>query len=166
MGPGEQTISTSSRLRVEADEAWRFVGNKANPQWLWLALEVQGRQVIAFQVGDRSRKSARKRWQKIPAVYRQQATFYTDGYASYHGVIPSAQHHVITKTARTTNHVERLNCTLRQRVSRLVRATLSFSKKLDNHIGAIKYFYVSTILKLEQPYLYNTTAYQPHAGVN
>ncbi|HKH21105.1 MAG TPA: IS1 family transposase, partial [Gammaproteobacteria bacterium] len=30
--------------------------------------------------------------------------------------------------------------TLRQRVSRLVRATLSFSKKLANHIGAIKYF--------------------------
>lgn len=27
-----------------------------------------------------------------------------------------------------------------QRVSRLVRSTLSFSKKLDNHIGAIKYF--------------------------
>ncbi len=27
--------------------------------------------------------------------------------------------------------------TLRQRVSRLVRKTLSFSKKLENHIGAI-----------------------------
>jgi hypothetical protein len=30
-----------------------------------------------------------------------------------------------------------LNNTLRQRVSRLVRKTLSFSKSLDNHIGAI-----------------------------
>jgi len=30
--------------------------------------------------------------------------------------------------------------TLRQRVSRLVRAALSFSKKLANHIGAIKLF--------------------------
>jgi IS1 family transposase len=128
------------RLEVEADEAWSFVGKKANPQWLWLALELQSRQGIAFHVGDRSRKSARKLWKKIPAVYRQQATFYTDGHASYQGVIPSAQHQVITKKARTTNHVERLNCTLRQRVSRLVRATLSFSKTLDNHIGAIKYF--------------------------
>jgi hypothetical protein len=35
---------------------------------------------------------------------------------------------------------ERLNNTLRQRLSRLVRETLSFSKKLANHIGAIKYF--------------------------
>ncbi|MBW4473112.1 MAG: IS1 family transposase, partial [Stenomitos rutilans HA7619-LM2] len=29
---------------------------------------------------------------------------------------------------------------LRQRVSRLVRKTLSFSKKLENHIGAIWFF--------------------------
>jgi hypothetical protein len=29
---------------------------------------------------------------------------------------------------------------LRQRLSRLVRETLSFSKKLTHHIGAIKYF--------------------------
>jgi IS1 family transposase len=42
--------------------------------------------------------------------------------------------------ARQTNHVERFNCTLRQRFSRLVRATLSFSKTLANHIGTIKYF--------------------------
>jgi len=28
----------------------------------------------------------------------------------------------------------------RQRISRLVRSSLSFSKKLDNHVGAIWYF--------------------------
>jgi IS1 family transposase len=32
--------------------------------------------------------------------------------------------------------IERFNNTLRQRVSRLVIETLSFSKKLENHIGA------------------------------
>ena len=120
---------------------WSFVGKKANPQWLWVALDAQTRQVIAFYVGDRSRKSARKLWHKIPAVYREQAQFYTDGHAAYQGVIPQPQHRVITKKARQTNHVERFNCTLRQRVSRLVRSALSFSKKLDNHIGAIKFFY-------------------------
>ena len=66
--------------------------------------------------------------------------FYTDHYAVYKGVIPTAQHRAISKLARKTNHVERLNCTLRQRVSRLVRGTLSFSKNLIHHIGAIKYF--------------------------
>jgi IS1 family transposase len=128
------------RLEVEADEAWSFVGKKSNPQWLWLAMDARTRQVIAFCVGDRSKKSARKLWRKIPAIYREQATFYTDGLASYQGVIPESQHRVITKKQRKTNHVERFNCTLRQRVSRLVRATLSFSKQLKNHIGAIKFF--------------------------
>jgi insertion element IS1 protein InsB len=49
-----------------------------------------------------------------------------------------AQHQAINKLARKTNHIERFNNTLRQRVSRLMREALSFSKKLANHIGAIK----------------------------
>ena len=128
------------RLRAEADELQSFVGKKENKQWLWLAIDSHTRQALAFHVGDRSQKSARKLWNKLPAAYRQSATFWTDGYVSYQGVIPTSQHRVVTKAFRKTNHIERLNCTLRQRVSRLVRATLSFSKKLDNHVGAIKYF--------------------------
>lgn len=58
----------------------------------------------------------------------------------YEGVIPVAQRRAISKLARKTNHLERFNNTLRQRVSRLVRDTLAFSKKLANHIGAIKFF--------------------------
>jgi insertion element IS1 protein InsB len=58
----------------------------------------------------------------------------------YVGVIPAAQHKPIGKLVRKTNHIERFNNTLRQRVSRLVRSALSFSKMLANHIGAIKYF--------------------------
>jgi insertion element IS1 protein InsB len=55
-------------------------------------------------------------------------------------VIPVERHRAITKKARKTNHIERFNNTLRQRVSRLVRETLSFSKNLAHHIGAIKFF--------------------------
>ena len=58
----------------------------------------------------------------------------------YAKVIPVAQPRAISKLARKTNHIERFNNTLRQRVSRLVREALSFSKKLANHIGAIKLF--------------------------
>ncbi|MCE2983952.1 MAG: IS1 family transposase, partial [Parachlamydia sp.] len=39
-----------------------------------------------------------------------------------------------------TSYIERFNCTIRQRCSRLVRKTLSFSKKIENHIGLIKMF--------------------------
>jgi insertion element IS1 protein InsB len=128
------------RLEVEADEMSSFVKKKVNKQWIWLAMDAKTRQVVAFHIGDRSRKSAKQLWAKIPLAYRQHAMFYTDQYVVYVGVIPAAQHRAITKLARKTNHIERFNNTLRQRVSRLVRETLSFSKKLTNHIGAIKFF--------------------------
>jgi insertion element IS1 protein InsB len=128
------------RLEVEADEMASFVQKKENKQWIWLAMDAKSRQIIGFHVGDRSRKSARKLWANIPKAYRRYATFYTDQYVVYTGVIPAAQHQPIGKLARKTNHIERFNNTLRQRVSRLVRSALSFSKRLANHIGAIKYF--------------------------
>lgn len=84
--------------------------------------------------------ATKRLWAKIPEAYRQHATFYTDQYVVYEGVIPAAQHRAISKLARKTDHIERFNNTLRQRVSRLVREALSFSKKLANHIGAIKLF--------------------------
>jgi insertion element IS1 protein InsB len=128
------------RLEAELDEIWSSVGQKENRQWGWIALDAPTRQVIAFHVGDRSAQSATVLWEKIPIVYQEQAMFYTDQYAVYTGIIPSAHHRAISTLTRQTNQVERFNCTLRQRVSRLVRATLSFSKKLANHIGAIRYF--------------------------
>jgi insertion element IS1 protein InsB len=39
-----------------------------------------------------------------------------------------------------TAHVERFFGTLRQRCARLVRKTLSFSRKMENHVGALWYF--------------------------
>ena len=103
-------------------------------------MDIKTRQIIAFHVSDRSHTSAEHLWAKIPHAYRQHATFYTDQYVVYENVIPVAQHKAISKLARKTNHIERFNNTLRQRASRLVRAALSFSKKLANHIGAIKLF--------------------------
>jgi insertion element IS1 protein InsB len=125
------------RLEVEADAMASFVQKKANKQWIWIAMDATTRQVIAFHIGDRSRRSAKHLWAKIPHAYHQYATFYTDQYVVYEGVIPATQHRAISKLARKTNHIERFNNTLRQRVSRLVREALSFSKKLANHIGAI-----------------------------
>ena len=44
---------------------------------------------------------------------------------------------LLEKTVVLPNYIERFNNTLRQRVGRLVRRSLSFSKKLSNHLGAI-----------------------------
>jgi insertion element IS1 protein InsB len=128
------------QLEAEADETWSFVQKKANKQWIWIAMDAKTRQIIALHGGDRSRDSAKELGAKIPLVYREQAIFHTDQYDAYTGVIPAERHKAITKHARKTNRIERFHNTLRQRVSRLVRETLSFSKNLAHHIGAIKDF--------------------------
>ena len=43
---------------VEADEMWSFVGKKADKQWIWLAMEVETRQIIGFWIGPRSEEGA------------------------------------------------------------------------------------------------------------
>jgi IS1 family transposase len=138
------------RLETEADEMWSFVQKKANKQWIWIALDCQTKQVIAFYVGDRSRKSAEQLWQRVPPSYRQQAIFYTDDWEAYKEVLPANRHQVCDKSSGRTNIIERFNCTLRQRVSRLVRQALSFSKSLSNHIGAIKCFICHYNLMIKQ----------------
>ena len=62
---------------------------------------------------------------------------YTDFWAAYATVFPCCRHQAVGKGTGLTSYIERFNNTLRQRVSRLVRDTLSFSKKLQNHLGAI-----------------------------
>jgi insertion element IS1 protein InsB len=138
--PVDPTDVVIQRLEAGADEMWSFVGKKANEPWSWVAMDAKTRQVIAFHLGDRRRESGKQLWAKIPEVYQQQATFYTDVYEVYKGVIPPTQHKAMTKQVRKTNHVERFNDTLRQRLSRLVCDTLSFSKKLANHMSAIRFF--------------------------
>jgi IS1 family transposase len=135
--PGDVSMG---RLEAEADEMWSFVKQKTNRQWIWTAMDQQTRQVIAFHVGDRRRESAKQLWANLPEVYREQARFHTDQYDAYIGVIPAERHKAVTKDARKTNHIERFNTTLRQGISRLVRETLAFSKKVENHIDAIRYF--------------------------
>src|SRR5262245_34924125 len=99
------------RLEVEADEMSSCVKKKGDKQWIWIAMDATTHQVMAFRVGDRSRKRAKRLWIKIPLVYRHHATFYTDQYVVYKGVIPAAQHQAISKVARQTNHHVRLNNT-------------------------------------------------------
>lgn len=125
---------------LEADEMWSFVKYKINKVWIWLAMERHSRRIVGCYIGDRSRKSAQKLFDSLPKRYREKGIFYTDGLASYSVVIPPEQHRPVDKSTGQTNHIERFNNTVRQRVSRLVRRALSFSKDLFNHRSAIWYF--------------------------
>jgi len=112
---------------LELDELWSFVLKKANKRWIWIALCRQTRQVVAFVIGDRSEATCRKLWEQIPAAFST-AHCFSDFWEAYQLVIPPEQHTAVGKESGETAHVERWNNTLRQRLARFVRKTLSFSK--------------------------------------
>ncbi len=125
------------RITLECDEMWSFVGNKKNKQWIWLTIDRDSRKIVGVHVGSRDRKGAQALWDSLPQVYRECDVCYTDFWSAYNTVIPKKCHKAVGKETGETNHIERFNNTMRQRISRLVRSTLSFSKNINNHIGAI-----------------------------
>ncbi len=123
---------------LEADELWSYIGAKDCPVWLWLAVERRTGLVVGFQVGERNQESALGLWLSIPQALREKALVFTDDLAAYAAVFGKGQHQAEGK--KQTTKIERFNNTLRQRCSRLVRKTLSFSKSWQNHLDAIRFF--------------------------
>lgn len=124
---------------LELDELWSFVYSKDNKRWVWIALCRRTRQVVAFYIGDRSEESCRKLWERIPEAYRNCYTF-SDFWGAYQKVFATGKHQSVGKESGKTAHVERWNNTLRQRLARFVRMTLSFSKSDFFHELVLKIF--------------------------
>jgi insertion element IS1 protein InsB len=80
-------------------------------------------------------------WANVPELYKQGIIF-TDFWEAYQAVIPQKQHQAVGKDSGLTAHVERFNNTLRQRLARFVRKTLSFSKSDYMHLIALHAFLV------------------------
>jgi len=124
---------------LEADELWSFVAKKKNKVWVWIVLCRKTRQVIAYVIGDRSEKTCQKLWESVPKDYSA-GHCYTDFWSAYQSVIPKKQHTAVGKETGETAHVERWNNTLRQRLGRFVRKTLSFSKSIVMHYICLSLF--------------------------
>jgi IS1 family transposase len=134
-----ETLVEVANPVLELDELWSFVLKKARKRWIWIALCRQTRQVVAYVVGDRSEKTCRRLWKTIPDLFRH-AQCYTDFWKAYAKVLPAAQHTAVGKESGETAHVERWNLTLRQRLARFVRRTLSFSKSSQMHEACLRLF--------------------------
>jgi insertion element IS1 protein InsB len=132
---------------LELDELWSFVRFRKNKRWIWIVLCRRTRQVIAFVIGDRSAKTCQKLWKRIPLAYRSCHSF-SDFWDAYEKVFPEETHRSVGKDSGQTNHVERWNCTLRQRVARFVRKTLSFSKTNYMHHIVTRWFIVEYNLEI------------------
>jgi insertion element IS1 protein InsB len=119
---------------------WSFVGSQDNRQWIWLAIDERSAESVGLYVGARDRGGAAGLWASLPAVSRQGAVAYTACWSSSEESLPASRHRAVGKESGGTSTIEHVNNTMRQRIARLVRKTLSFAKKLANHIGAMWLF--------------------------
>jgi insertion element IS1 protein InsB len=108
---------------AELDEMWSFVFSKDNQRWLWLALDHQTRQVLAYTFGRR-KDEVFNAFQILLEPFGI-SIFYTDDWGSYERNIP-CELHVVGK--KNTQAIERKNLTLRTRIKRLCRKTICYSK--------------------------------------
>jgi len=87
---------------------WSFVRSKDNKQWIWLALDVETREIVGVYVGDRSREGAQGLWAALPVVYRQCAVAYTDFWSADDEVFPGKRHQSVGKDSGKTSYIERI----------------------------------------------------------
>ena len=115
-------------LSSELDEMWSYVRSKANPRWLWHAIDHHTGQVLAYVFGRRQ-----------DTVFLELKTllepfgitrYCTDGWGAYERHVEAEQH---TVGKANTQKIESKHMNLRTRIKRLVRRTICFSKTTTMH---------------------------------
>ena len=124
---------------LELDELWSFVLKKDHQRWIWGALCRRTRQIVAYFIGDRSEASCLQLWRRIPAAYVRCHSF-SDFWDAYQRIFDRGRHRSVGKDRGQTTHIERWFNTLRQRLARFVRKTLSFSKSDTFHEFVFRLF--------------------------
>jgi len=115
-------------LSPERDEMRSYVHSKANPRWLWHAIDHQSGTVLAYVFGRR-KETVFLQLQALLEPFGIRC-FYTDGWGAYERHIDPEQHHV---GKEHTQKIESKHINLRTRIKRLVRRTICFSTTTTMH---------------------------------
>ena len=124
-------------IEIQIDEMWSFVDYKRKKKWIWVVYCPALKQTLAVHFGGRTKADLKAILDQLPKRVRDNCKFATDHFESYYQLIPANQHR---PGKEFTYFIEGYFAGVRARVSRLVRKALSFSKDLNNHIAAIRYF--------------------------
>ena len=96
---------------------------KKNYCWIWIAVDRYGKRFIEFVLGDRSRKTGKKRWKKVKNKWIGKVmTYYWEAYQT---VLPKDKH---TQSKAQTYTVEGYNSIPRHFLARLRRKTKCYTK--------------------------------------
>lgn len=115
-------------LCSELDEMWSFVAQKANPRWLWHAIDHHSGKVLAYVFGRRKDQV----FLQLQALLEPFgiSRYYTDGWGTYERHVEAEKH---TVGKEPMQRIESKHINLRTRIKRLVRRTICFSKTEHMH---------------------------------
>jgi insertion element IS1 protein InsB len=115
-------------LSSELDEMWSYVGKKANPRWLWHAIDHYTGKVLAYVFGRRQDKV----FLRLKALLEPSGItrYDTDGWGTYERHVNAEQH---TVGKEHMQRIESKHINLRTRIKRLVRRTIGSSKTERMH---------------------------------
>ncbi len=122
-------------LNSELDEMWSYVRSKANPRWLWHAIDHHTGTVLAYVFGRRQDTV----FLELKALLEPFGItrYFTDGWGAYERHVEAEQH---TVGKANTQKIESKHINLRTRIKRLVRRTICFSKTERMHDVVIGLF--------------------------
>lgn len=152
---------------LELDEMWSFVNTKQqnlkpdSPSeygdcYLWLCMDAAKKIIVSFHLGKRTQDNADQFVRDVRARVMNRPQIVTDAFTPYVSAIAEAfgvnvDYIQLNKyrgeytdlrgnpdlNQATTNHVERVNLTVRTYMRRCTRRTIAFSKKLEAHRAAV-----------------------------
>ena len=100
-------------LSSELDEMWSYVAKKANPRWLWHALDHRTGKVLASVFGRR-RDQVFLRLKDLLEPFGM-TRYYTDGWGAYERHVETEKH---TVGKANTQRIESKHINLRTRIKR------------------------------------------------
>jgi IS1 family transposase len=122
-------------MDIELDEQWSYVGKKERQRRLWLAINHDNHELIAYVCGPRTDET----FLKLKGLSQGINTgkYYTDNWGAYNRNLDT-ECHIVGKCY--TQAIERQNLDFRTRVKRLTRKTICFSKNEKTHDAVIGLF--------------------------
>jgi insertion element IS1 protein InsB len=132
---------------------WSFVKNKIHRVWFWFALCKRTKQIVAYHLGSRDSQDCKLFWDKVPKGYKEVQT-YSDLHYTYDEVLSSYKHKSKSKKSDLTTKIERFNLTIRNKIGRLVRKSLSYSRCELTHEACIRIFIHDYNKKIAQKFKY------------
>lgn len=110
--------------------------NDNDPIWLTYAINRRTKEIVSFAVGRRDKETMMN--VIVPVLEMFPSKIHTDRYPVYKSMIPKD----LWSTKKTnTNQIERMNLTIRNRIARFTRKTLSYSKSRVMTEACVKLFF-------------------------